>query len=209
MVRKSSIVATVLGTSLLTVAGLLVISGVPDYLGWVSRLLRRTPAVAWLAPFHAHVLAVNVAQLGIVSFWWPLLRRPPLRVSLLFSAVARFVGVLYLLIILGVALISGHMDPPLLVLSGVVLCIHFGVAAYLIRRPRLLLLWCLGVLIAALIMVPLVLLNFSFFTPGLDNWEQVTFAILTIVFLSLLLGPLLVLPFAWCWVKRAKAKGRC
>lgn len=134
-------------------------------------------------------LALNLGQASIVCFWWPLIRRPQFPLRLRFAIPIAILGILYLLVILIMAVFAAT---SVQLWVAPVLVAHFAIAAWLLKKPRLLLTWSAGVLLT------LVLL----WTVALKAGGFLELAVF-LSFLAIVLGSAVGFPLAWWWTRPA------
>jgi len=204
MVRKSSIAATLAGSVLLVSACVLLVWAVhPEGGGRPSPY--DESQIVWV-----HVLIMNMAMVGVACFWWPLVRRPRVPAHPVLRAAGYIAGGLCLLgvmVIVGIQVTFGSAESMVAfaVFYGLTLVVHTGALCWFLRRPRLLLTWVVGVLLSPFFCACV----YMILIPR-PQWvsEIIVFYFALVVWVGPVVAPLLGLPFAWWWVKRAEAKGR-
>ena len=204
MVRKSSVVAVVVGCILLVSACVLLVWALHSQAS--GRVFTGDDGqIPWL-----DALIMNMPILGVACLWWPLVRRRRVPAHALLNAAAYVVGALCILcivVILGVQLVFGDSESVVSFAAfyALTLVVHTAALCCFLRRPRLLLTWVLGVLLSPLFCACVYML----LIPR-PQWvsEIIVFYVALVVWCGPAVAPLLGLPFAWLWVKRAEAKGR-
>jgi hypothetical protein len=196
MVRKSSIVAVVLGCVLILV-------GIVCDLATGQTLIDAGAPFPWALAF-----MLNICTLGAGCFWWPLVRRRSVPAHAVLRAAAYVVGIvcfLCIVVILGVEFAFGDAEAVgyFAAFYGLTLVVHIVALCYLLSRPRLLLTWVLGVLLTPLFCACVYML----LIPR-HQWvsEVAVLYVALLAWYGPTAAPLLGLPFAWVWVKAAERK---
>ena len=160
---------------------------------------------------HREFILIALAQLVVLCFWWPLIKRDRSLPEHVTRGIPEIAGGLCFLLIGAEAflLVITGLEEPVVLWVSPVLAIHIVALLLLFRRPRLLLPWSLSVLalVPIVLVVELVIVESHTESPT-SKMATAFYALMEGAALGPVFGSVVALPIAWLIVRKAPVQPR-